>query len=315
MFQSLRSFFYMSSLDQKECEIYCRKKRIERYEKYGAIVTHVQLHALAHRVLLPLMKADFFFKGQHLHILWDDRKKTEKPVIYCPTHIGGADVEMSVVAVKSPCWVTIGDPMELYKSLDGMLLQMNGYIALDVMEKEDRKAAKARMKALLEKKSSLLLFPEGTQNISPNAILGHLFAGAVELAILCGAEIVPLAIAREDKEYYVAIGENISYEGSTYEDRFALTDDLRDHMATLKWKLMEHFPKVRREDIPETAYEDLVHEVLDLNTEYSLTPEFILNARFQPKGSAEPNEVFAFRENLHPCLANAFLFDKRLRGW
>ncbi len=314
MLDSLKSFVHMMSLNQKECENYCRGKRIERFEKYGGRVSYLRLHAFAHRLLLPLMKIDFFFKGQHLHIIRDDRKRTARPVIYCPTHIGGADVEMSVVAVKSPCWVTIGDPMELYKNLDGMLLQMNGYIPLDVLEKEDRKAAKAQMKALLEKNSSLLLFPEGTQNLSPNAILGHLYAGAVELAILCGAEIVPIAINREDKDYYVAIGENISYDGCLLEERFKLTDELRDHMATLKWELIEQFPQVRRKDIPENAYEDLVNEVLNMNVDYALTPEFILETRFIPKGIVEPEEVYAFRKTLTPCYTNAFLFDKRLVG-
>lgn len=304
----------MLSLKQNECEIYCRKKRIERFERQGSKVSNLRLHAMAHHLIIPLMKMDFILKGQHLHIIRDNRRKTSRPIIYCPTHIGGADVEMAAVAAKSPCWIVIGDPRELYKSIDGMLLQMNGYIPLDVLEKDDRKVAKAQMRALLEKKGNLLIFPEGTQNISPNALVGHLFAGAVELAILSGAEIVPIAMARDDKDYYVAIGENISYNNCSYDDRFLRTHELRDCMATLKWDLIEKFPMVKRKDIQETAYDDMVNEVLDLNADYSLTSEFVLEARFKPKGIVEPKEAFAFRERLKPSPENAFLFDKRLCG-
>lgn len=313
--KDLRSFIYMLSLPKPDYEIFCREKRLEHYHTYGGHVEHLQLHSFAHHILVQLMRAEMRLTGRRLHVVRDDRKKTSRPIIFCPTHIGGVDIEMSFLAIKSPCWIVLGDPHELYKDINGIMLRMNGWIPLDVMHKEDRRAAKAQMIALLKKGGNLLLFPEGVQNISANALVGHLYAGAVELAITCGAEIVPMAICRKDDDYYIALGENISYEGHTIEDRFALTGELRNCMASLKWNLIERFPKLSRRDISESAYDDFISSILSLNAEYSLTVEDIQEEAFHPKDITDPSDVFSHQNLLVPNLNNAFLFDKRAFGY
>ncbi|MBR2738419.1 MAG: 1-acyl-sn-glycerol-3-phosphate acyltransferase [Lachnospiraceae bacterium] len=311
---SIASFVHMLRLPKPEYEVYCRKKRLERFEKYGGQVRHLKLHSLVHRFLIPLMKVNLCLGGKRLIVLRDDRKKTKRPVIFCPTHIGGVDIEMSFLAIKTPCWILLGDPRELYKSLDGMLLQMNGWIPMDVPIKEDRVAAKAQMTALLQKGGNLLLFPEGAQNVSVNALLSPLYAGAVDLAITCGAEIVPIAVGRDGDRYYFILGENISCENRSYEDRFRLTDELRDRIATLKWEIIEQLPPIKRAELSETAYDDFIKSVITMNTEYTLTVEDIKAELFHPKGITEPVETFAFMDNLIPCRENVFLFNKRLSG-
>ena len=314
MINGLRSFLHMLRLPKPDYEVYCREKRLERFEKYGGRVQHLRLHALAHRILVPLMKANLYLGGKRLTVLRDDRKKTDRPIIFCPTHIGGVDIEMSFLAIKTPCWLVLGNPHELYKDVNGMMLQMNGWIPLDILQKPDRTAAKAQMKALLQKGGNLLLFPEGIQNISPNRLIGYLYAGAVDLAITCGAEIVPIAIGRDGDRYYFTLGENICYDGCSYEDRFRLTDELRDRMATLKWEIIEQLPTILRDELSETAYSDFIKSVITMNTEYTLTVDDIKAEAFHPKGITDPTEAFAFMNNLIPCRENAFLFNKRLSG-
>lgn len=314
MINNLRSFIHMLRLPKPYYEVYCREKRLERFEKYGGRVRHLRLHALAHCILVPLMRAELYLGGKRLTVLRDERKRTARPIIFCPTHIGGVDIEMSFLAIKKPCWILMGDPRELYKSLDGMFLQMNGWIPMDVPVKQDRIAAKAQMTALLKKSGNLLLFPEGAQNVSINALLSPLYAGAVDLAITCGAEIVPIAIGRDGDRYYFILGNNISYDGCTYEDRFRLTDELRDHMASLKWEIIEQLPPLRPDKLTETAYDDFVSSVLTLNTEYTFTVDDIKAEQFHPKGITEPAEAYAFMNSLIPCRENAFLFNKRLSG-
>lgn len=309
--KSISSFLHMLSLPQPELEVYCREKRLERYEQCGGRVRYLRLHAFAHRILLPLMRAEIYLSGQRLTVLRSDRKKTARPIIFCPTHIGGADIEMSFLAVHTPCWFVLGDPHELYKSIDGMVLQMNGMIALDTLQKPDRIAAKAQMKALLKKGGNLLLFPEGTQNISPNALVGYLYAGAVDLAITCGAEIVPIAIDREGSRYSLIIGENIRYDGCAYEDRFRLTDELRDRMAALKWEIIERKQLTLRREISEITYKNFIENILVLNAKYKLTMDDIRAGQFRPKGITQPREAFAHLDKLIPCRENAFLFRRR----
>ena len=312
---SIASFIHMLRLPKPDYEVYCREKRLERYKCYGGRVHHLRLHAFAHRILIPLMGAEMRLTGRRLHVLRDDRKKSNHPIIFCPTHIGGVDIEMSFLAVNDPCWLVLGNPHELYKDVNGMMLQMNGWIPLDIFQKPDRTAAKAQMTALLKKGGNLLLFPEGIQNISANALVGHLYAGAVDLAITCGAEIVPIAICRDKNDYFFILGENISYEGCAYEDRFRLTDELRDRMATLKWEIIKQLPQLKRSEISETAYDDFVKSVITLNMEYTLTVEDIQAEAFHPKGLTDPSEAFANLNMLIPSRENAFLFNKRLIGY
>lgn len=311
MFHSIISFLHMLSLPKPDYEVYCRDKRLERFRQYGGRIRHLKLHSFAHRILVPLMKAELYMAGKRLYILRDDRKKTARPIIFCPTHIGGVDIEMSFLAIHTSCWLVLGNPRELYKSINGMMLQMNGWIPLDVLDKQDRAAAKAQMKALLEKHGNLLLFPEGTQNISPNALVGHLYVGAVDLAITCKADIVPIAIGRNNNDYYFILGENISYEGCAYEDRFRLTNELRDCMATLKWEIIEHLPAIKRSELPETAYDDFIKSIITMNTEYSLTVKDIKAEQFHPKGITDPEDGLAFLHQLIPKRENAFLLTQK----
>ena len=313
MAAKIRSLLKMLSLEQKEAEKYCREKRYERYVKYGGRVGNLKMHSLAHYVLIPTLKITRKLAKQKLVVLEDLRRKTDRPCIYCPTHIGGMDVEMAIEAVKTPAWVVIGDPRELYKNISGMMLQMNGWIPLDVLDKQDRIVAKAQMKALLEKRGDMLIFPEGTQNISVNHLLNHLFAGAVDLAISCHAEIVPMALEWDKETYYCVIGENIDYTGCRYEDRFMLSEVLRDHMASLKWKLIEYLPSMKRCNITEETYRSHIDHILALNAGYSLTVDDIKETAFRPKGEVLPEEAFAFLDQLQFRKENAFLAKDALR--
>ena len=310
MLRAIKSFIHMLSLDQKSCEEYCRQRRLLRFEKYGGRIRFLALHTLAHRILVPIFKLYIAGEKKKLIIVKDSRKKTDKPKIFCPTHIGGMDVEMSFIAIKEPCIFLLGDPRELYRTMDGFMLQLSGVIPVDVDSKEDRAAAKATMVDVLRKGGNLFLFPEGVQNISPNALLGKLFPGAVELAITCGAEIVPIAIHKDKGTYYVSIGENISYEGYSVEDKIKLTRELRDHMATLKWKIIESLPMIDHSDVTQKVYEEMINDIFNMNTEYTWTMEDIKKGMYREEGVTPPEEAFTFMDKLVPSKDNAFLYNK-----
>ena len=222
---------------------------------------------------------------------------------------------MSFLAIKTPCWLVLGDPREFYRNFDGFLLQLNGVICMDVSVKEDRKAAKAQMVELLRKGGNLLLFPEGVQNISPNALVNPLFPGAVDLAIECGADIVPIALCRRDGHYYANVGRNISYRGHEADERCVLTDELRNTMATLKWEIIEQLPMIERAKVQCNDYETFVNSVLALDaSDYTWSVEDIITGMYRPKDRVEYEDAFRFTNILEPRAENAFLFDKRLKG-
>ena len=132
----------MMSLPQLQAETYCKERRFARFEQYGGRVRFLKLHTVAHYCLIPLLKVQRKLKKVQLIIIRDSRKKTDRPVLYCPTHIGGMDVEISFEAIKDPCWLLLGDPREIYKDGSGLMLQMNGVIPLHTEDKKDRSIAK-----------------------------------------------------------------------------------------------------------------------------------------------------------------------------
>ncbi len=310
-FMQLNSFLYMLSLDQKSCEEYCRRKRIDRFKENKGGVKRIWLHSLAHRILMPLLWLDQYFAGNRLSIIKNLRTKTKKPVIFCPTHIGGSDAEMSLLTIHDPCWMVVGDPRELYRNFDGALLQINGAIMFDTQYKEDRRAAKAKMIDLLKKGGNLIMYPEGAQDISPNGLLNHLYAGAVELAITCGADIVPIALHRDKNKYYANVGANISYEECDYSERYKLTNELRDRMATLKWEIIESLPSIKRQDVKDTAYDDFLQDIFAMDVSYTWTLDDVRASMFKPADFVDADEVYSFMDRIKPNNNNAFLFGNR----
>lgn len=313
--KQILSLIKMLSLPQKECEDYCREKRIERYQKYGGRVRFLRLHRIAHSILLFFLRISASGTGYKLNIIRDDRKQTSCPVIFCPTHIGGLDVEMSFLVIKGPCWMVMSDLREFYKNLSGMMLQMNGLIPFDIPYQEDRIAAKAQMRAVLEQGEDLLLFPEGAYNVSPNGLINHLFAGAVELAITCGAEIVPIVLERHEKTYHCIIGENLVYDGVSYDDRFAQTTVLRDCMATLKWEIIETLPQQKRDHLPDDSDQRFLNEIIESNHDYTYTLDDIIETQFHPKGVVSPEEAFSFLKKIQIKKNSAFLAKSILGYW
>ena len=161
----------------------------------------------------------------------------------------------------------------------------------------------------------MLLFPEGVQNISPNTLLNHLYPGAVELAIACNAEIIPIGIVNRNGAYYFAIGENIVYEGRTLEERYILSTELRDRMATSVWNIIESFPVMERKKYMAPDYEQYINEILDVGSGYTWTLQDIQDGMFKLKGQENEEDIFSFLSTMEPRYENAFLYRENERFW
>lgn len=194
------------------------------------------------------------------------------------------------------------------------MLDLNGYFPVDTLYKPDRHIAKARAEELLRRGGNVLLFPEGAFNISPNRLLMYLYAGAVELAITCNVEIIPMAIVRDGKTYYVNFGKNLSYEGLSPDQRFESTDLQRGKMAALVWEVLEQLPIQNRASLPSDYYEkNYLGEMMGTQVDgYSYSVQDINDTLFWPKNLIEPETAFTFMDKLIPSRENAFLFSKRL---
>lgn len=298
------------TMSQDELDLYYIKKRKQVYSKTGGVPKRIKLHNFLHWLLVPCIILLRKINGIKLTIVCDERKKTKKPVIYACTHIGGVDIETAFEAIKNPCWLFLGDPREIYKNFDGVMLSMNGVICLDSKDKKDRMIGKETAIGLLKNGGSLMIFPEGAWNISVNQPVMGLFSGTAEIAIKSGAEIVPVAMECYDKHMYVAIGENMDISEYCLEDKYRLTSKLRDNLATLKWHVFETVGVKERSNIPADYKEKFINSIINDNKDTSYTEQDVIDTMFVDKRVTEPKTAFAHLEKMKLNKQNAFLFRK-----
>lgn len=270
-----------------------------------------------HTPLLGGLIVNRWLNRQSLAVIGDRRRKTTRPVVYCCTHIGRYDVEMAFEAIRSHCWIFMGDVSDLYDTFDGFILGVNGMIGLETDDADDRYVAKETAIRLLKQGGSLLIYPEGAWNVTPNQPVMRLYPGAVEMALRTGAEIVPVAIEQDGRSFWANIGENIYF--IAYADKAddkatkrRLSDEVRQAMASLKWEIWAHrqLELLRRADLPANYAETFVQTIMAEGEPVNYTLDVALRSRY--RSPDDPEEVWAHLGRLVPCRENAFLYNKRI---
>lgn len=292
---------------QKKIDQFHIRARKRSFKHTNGKVSAISLHNAFHHLLLPCVKMLRILRRQKLFLISDKRTtNNEKSVIYACTHIGGYDVECLFEAIKSPCFLFLGDPRELYVNLDGLMLYLNGVICLDSYDKEDRHIAKQTAISLLQQGGNLMIYPEGAWNIFDNQPVMGLFMGTAEIAIAAKAEIVPVAIERYDNNYYVSIGKNICCADYMIEEKVYLTEFLRNELASLKWEIWESIGITARTTISDGCKRLFLDEIFT-GKDTSYTLKDVTDTMYKDKKLTSPREAFAYLLDLKPNRQNAFL--------
>lgn len=300
------------TLSQDELDQYYIQKRKQHYEIHGAVPKFIKLHNFLHWLLVPCIMLLRKIGGIKLTVVCDERVKTHEPIVYACTHIGGVDIETAFEVIKKPCWLFLGDPREVYKNIDGIMLGLNGVICLDSKDKDDRRIAKETAIGLLKNGGSLMIFPEGAWNISVNQPVMGLFYGTADIAIQSRVQIVPVALECYGKHMYVAIGKNIEV-ANTWDDKHKLTSHLRDILATLKWRIFESVGVRSRKDFPENYRKLFIDSIINDNKDTSYTEQDVIDTMYIDRTVTTYEEAFAHLRIINPTMQNAFLFNKRLK--
>ena len=303
-----KSFFQRLSMPLPELEQYYRNQRQRRFENNEPF-RGIKLRKMLHPILVCGLKLMHLISGQKITIVGDKRVPTDRPVIFAATHIGWDDIEMIFTAIGDHAYLFWGDPRESYKTMDGMLLDLNGVIICDTDHKTDRYIGKETCVRWLELGGNLLIFPEGVWNTTENLPVQCLFPGTAEMAIRTNADIIPIAISQVGKEYRVNIGANISCNGFSLSQKQALTESLRETMATLKWEIYETQSITKRNTIPENFVAEYRKMFLE-QAQGVYTWEEFLNMAYRPRNITAPKAAFDHLDHLIPCRENAFLFRK-----
>ena len=289
-----------------ELETYYRERRKERFENNEPF-SGIQLRKALHPVLVCGMKIKHIIGKQKVTILGDKRLPTDCPIVYAATHIGWDDIEMILSSIGDHAYLFWGDPHEMYRDVNGFLLDINGIVVYDTGDKSDRYIGKESCIKWLNRGGNMLIFPEGAWNVTESLPVMPLFSGTTEMAIRSGAEIVPLAIERYGKNYTINIGQNISVSDLQLEQKQQLTDELRDAIATLKWEIWEQQPQTKRNEIPpDYRLQELQDQMYGV-----YTMEDIEITRYHTEEEIVQREVETHLDKLIPCKENAFLFRKQ----
>lgn len=229
----------------------------------------------------------------------------DKPAIYAVNHSCFADTPIMGRITPRRSYILLGKQRLGFS--DWLYFILNGVIFVDRKDKEDMAASKLAMTAYLSKGRSIVMFPEGTWNLTENQLILPMKWGVIDVAQKTGAQIIPtvLEYSREQKKCFVRFGEPmvVSPENSKAE---AITA-LRDTMAAMRWAFWERNGLFSRAELDLDAEQKKLFYAVE---EYPpIDWEYESSCIYHPYD--EPGETFAHLDKLLPCRENAFLFRKR----
>lgn len=149
-----KNIFQRMRMSIPELEDYYRKQRYICFEQKVSL-SWIRVRRWIHYALLLVLRVRQIFSGLSMTVIGEQRQKTAHPIIYACTHIGWDDVEVAYCALRDPSWLLLGDPRELYKSIEGLMLWMNGVICCDTANKRDRYISKETCVKLLQQGGNL----------------------------------------------------------------------------------------------------------------------------------------------------------------
>ena len=303
-----KSFLHRLKMPLAELEDYYRRKRnFERNKE----IRHIALRRAYSNIFIPLLGMDRALHKKKYKIIGDKRIHTDKAKIYACTHAGSTDISVVNEALKDHCYWFWGDIGEYYRKIDGLLVWLNGAVLIDTHDKQDRRNARNTAIKVLKKGGNILIFPEGSWNITENKPVMHLYTGTVEMAIESGADIIPVGVEIYGNTFYINIGRNISSRNMVSDYKQEYTEELRSAMATLKWKIWEQHGLSPRAALPYNISELWQDHIRKMCDEVNFPIEEVYRTMYAYKPDLELKQIKKEVASLIPCRENAFLFNKR----
>jgi 1-acyl-sn-glycerol-3-phosphate acyltransferase len=174
------------------------------------------------------------------------KKFKDRPVIFVCNHSNSLDVPMAFKSIRKHTILFAGkQPLE---KMDELFFNLNGTIYVDRKDKQDMALSKVAIEEALNKRRNILVFPEGTWNLTDAVLMLEMKWGIVDVAKKTNAIFIPMALNyHHDKKICMyKFGDIIDVKDMTNEEGI---EKIRDSIATLRWKMFELDNPVLREDI------------------------------------------------------------------
>lgn len=230
-----------------------------------------------------------------------------KPIIFAANHSTSFDMPIVTKATQRRSYILLGK-QDLYL-IDRLFFLLNGTIWVDRKDKLALSVAKSTMLRYLSRGQSIIWFPEGTWNLTPNLLMLPMKWGIIEVARQADAQIIAMALDYDRDKNLCRVKFAQPITGDDLKDNAAGIRLLRDTMATLRWEMMADKPILSR---AETDPEALKAEIEKAIEEYPLLDwEYEQSCIYTPPNYIAPDIAFDHLRHLIPCKENAVLFRNR----
>lgn len=191
---------------------------------------------LFHDIAVAAVKLNPFW---HFRVEDDVHPDPRRPYVFVANHASNADAFLVAMVPWEMKWLSKKSIFDI--PLLGWMMRVAGDVEVDRGNKESARRAIAELRERLDRKLSVLVFPQGTR--SPDGTVGAFREGAFRLAIEAGVDVVPLAVAGtaeslpkgslafQETAATVTVLPPVSTEGMTVEDAPALAEKVRSQIA------------------------------------------------------------------------------------
>ena len=232
----------------------------------------------------------------------------DAPVIYVANHGFHDDILGTVLACDKHAYVMFASLPHFFNTVDGPLLYGNGVVLVNRKVKDSKKESLAKCKMVLENGCSIIIYPEGVWNKSPNQLALPLWNGVYRLAEETGAMIVPIVHYIADPTYttdkksnpmHTVVDDPIDVKLLSQEE---VLEKIKERFATWHYLMMEKYGKSTREELigsfatSQEAWEEQLRKRVQTADQYD--SEIETSADYKSKSIITPYDVFAPIANL-----------------
>lgn len=242
---------------------------------------------LLHKPIVALVRSSLTRK---VKLICNEFVPNDKPAVYAATHVFVDDVPCAICEIEDSVFVLYGGGgSTTMPIMDRIACWLVGFIPVCRGDRESRRQSLHTITQILKNGGNILIFPEGSWNMTPAMPVKKLWWGLLDAAKDAEANIVPVAVQLVGNEYCVTIGERFEYE--KFSEKSDQINALRDEMATLAWELIEMSPSLKREDVSDNYWLARARNNLKRAPWVSLAEEE--SHSFRPKGESSLGEVLA----------------------
>lgn len=265
----------------------------------------IKIKEFIHPIMLMLSKTKIKYKINKVNKY---NSISGKPIIFAINHTNCNDIPIACNAIKEHGYLLIGK--QGLEKMDEIFFNLNGVIYVDRKNKDDTTLSKDAMCSYLKKNKNLIVFPEGTWNLTDNLLMLNMKWGIVDIARDADAQIIPVVLDYDDKNMVCSAKFGEPIVADNQQNKKEIIGRLRDSMATLRWEFLEK--KGVFEKTPTIGQEFAQRKQQYIEEYEKLDIEYEKSVVFNPHISNE--EVFTPIKKIGCSPKTAFMYGKNKKG-